>query len=144
MVNTHSFRKSRLLGLPIGTATHRLRKTIMFMMAQKLGLDTCHCCRQKIETANVFSIEHKESWQLSDNPYEKFFDLRNIAFSHLKCNISSGSRNKIYEDTRSRQLAYEATDKAKLRHRRRSKLRSTARLTTKQARVAQQNRAAVS
>jgi hypothetical protein len=141
MSEIHNLRKGRLLGLPIGTAANRLRKSIMFMMAQKLGMDKCFRCGGRIETAEILSIEHKESWQLSERPYEKFFDLENIAFSHLPCNISAGSRNKVYADTRARQAAFEATPKGKLRHRRRSEKRSAAR---EQARIAQRNRATIS
>lgn len=36
-------------------------------------------------------------WLDSDNPISNFFDLNNIAFSHLKCNIADRRRpNKKY------------------------------------------------
>ena len=81
------------LGMPHGTAMNRLRKSIMFQMAQELGKDICFRCGEKIDSIESLSIEHKEAWQLSENPYKSFFDLGNIAFSHLHCNISSGSKH---------------------------------------------------
>ncbi len=40
-----------------------------------------------------FSIEHKIPWQSAEDPKESFFDLDNIAFSHLKCNIKAASKD---------------------------------------------------
>jgi hypothetical protein len=40
------------------------------------------------------SIEHKEAWQGAADPKLAFFNPDNIAFSHLSCNISAGSRTK--------------------------------------------------
>ena len=72
------------LGVSQGTAVHRLRKNIMFSFAKRLDEDTCFKCGQKIETADELSIEHKEPWE--NRSAELFWDLDNIAFSHLKCN----------------------------------------------------------
>ena len=82
-------KKTIQLGIPVGTATHKLRKMIMFRMIQKAGLDTCFQCGKKIETIEELSIEHKIPWLDSENPKELFFDLENIAFSHLKCNVAA-------------------------------------------------------
>ena len=38
------------------------------------------------------SIEHKVPWMSADNPIDAFFDLDNIAFSHLKCNVMVSNR----------------------------------------------------
>ena len=77
------------LGMSYGTAHHRLRKAIMFQMIQKLGLDICFQCGKKIVTIEELSIEHKISWLDKENAKELFFDLDNIAFSHLSCNTGS-------------------------------------------------------
>lgn len=82
--------KDQLLGISHGTAMHRLRKAIMFDMAKQLGKDICHQCSKRIETIEEFSIEHIQAWQRSNNPSEAFFDLKNISFSHLSCNIGAG------------------------------------------------------
>lgn len=47
---------------------------------------------KKIENIDDFSIEHMEAWQQAKNPKEAFFDLDNISFSHLKCNIAVGKK----------------------------------------------------
>ena len=86
--------KREALSMPFGTAQNRLRKAIMFQMIQKLGLDICFQCGKKIETIEELSIEHKISWLYSNNPKELFFDLDNIAFSHLKCNSLAADRAK--------------------------------------------------
>ena len=85
-------RVSTLLGMPIGTAQNRLRKSLMFMLMQKAGLDTCFRCGIKIEAENQMSIDHKDGWQLSRNPAEEFFNLENIAFSHARCNFGAATR----------------------------------------------------
>lgn len=47
---------------------------------------------EKISREN-FSVEHKIPWLDSENPVKLYFDLDNIAFSHLSCNIGAGRRN---------------------------------------------------
>jgi len=81
--------KSRQLGMPHGTASARLRKKIMFELMKKCGMDNCYQCGDKIENIDNLSIEHKEPWLHSTNPVERFFDIDNIAFSHLKCNVNA-------------------------------------------------------
>lgn len=76
-------KKSEVLGMPFGTASGRLRKMIIFRMAQRLGEDICFRCRERIASVDELSIEHKIPWL--DN-VELFWDLDNIAFSHLTCN----------------------------------------------------------
>lgn len=80
--------KSKQLGMPFGTANNRLRKKIMFYLAQKCGMDKCHRCGQQIEDVTQFSIEHKVPWLHSDNPGDLFFGMENISFSHLSCNCA--------------------------------------------------------
>ena len=85
-------KKTEQLGMSIGTASGRLRKQILFDLVQKINQDICHHCKEKIESERELSIEHKIPWLDSENPKKRFFDLDNIAFSHLSCN-SSASRN---------------------------------------------------
>lgn len=83
-----------------GAATSRLRKSLLFSMAQRLGEDVCYRCGLKIENENVFSIEHKESWLYSDNPIKMFFSLENISFSHISCNVRASIRpTKVYNSS---------------------------------------------
>ncbi len=84
------------LGINPGTASNRLRKAVLFQFVQLAREDTCYQCGKTIESIDEFSIEHMEPWLDSDNPKEKFFNLDNIAFSHLRCNIAAKrSPNKI-------------------------------------------------
>lgn len=80
------------LGMSRGMASGRLRKSIMFDLVQRLSLDICFKCKKKISLEKELSIEHKEPWLHNIKAVKLFFDLENIAFSHLKCNISSGRR----------------------------------------------------
>jgi len=67
----------------------------MFGMAQRLGEDVCYRCDKRIELVEDLSVEHKEPWQSSTNPVVSFFDLDNIAFSHLSCNSAAGSGGRV-------------------------------------------------
>ena len=85
--------------MDFGTASARLKKQLMFSMARQLGQDVCFRCACHIETVEEFSVEHKLPWE--GVSAELFWDLSNIAFSHLKCNTASGRRpNKVYADAR--------------------------------------------
>lgn len=84
-------KKNEQLGMPYGTATNRLRKRIMFQLIQETGRDICFQCDAKILDVDDMSVDHKEPWLNSANPVERFFDLANIAFSHLGCNCSAST-----------------------------------------------------
>lgn len=73
-----------LLGIPHGTAANRLRKALLFKYVCLAGHDTCFNCGQKITSVNELSIEHIKPWE--GISADLFWDLDNIAFSHLKCN----------------------------------------------------------
>lgn len=85
-------KKQDQLGMPVGTATAKLRKAVLFYLVQQLNLDYCYQCKKKIEKEEEFSIEHKIPYLDSTNPKELFFSLTNIAFSHLSCNCRAGRR----------------------------------------------------
>jgi hypothetical protein len=72
------------LGMPHGTATHRLRKSILFHLLKKLGENYCFKCAELIEIVDELSIEHKKPWEGIST--ELFWNLDNIAFSHIQCN----------------------------------------------------------
>jgi hypothetical protein len=86
-------KKTKQLGMPIGTATHQLRKQILFSLVMRCGLDICFQCGMRITRVEDLSIEHKVPWLDSDDPVRLFFDLSNISFSHLRCNVSAGRRS---------------------------------------------------
>lgn len=78
--------------MPMGTANSQIRKILLFECLKKLQEDVCYRCKNKIENIEELSIEHKKSWLFSDNPKESFFDLQNIAFSHLICNTRAAPK----------------------------------------------------
>jgi hypothetical protein len=80
-------KKAEQLGMPGGTASHRLLKDLLFDFVIKAG-HKCFVCGEKL-TRDTFSIEHKVPWLDSENPKDLFFDLENIAYSHLRCNITN-------------------------------------------------------
>lgn len=84
-------RKAEILGMPFGTATNRLRRAIIFRLLKKLGEDKCFQCGTAIEQLVDLSIEHKMPWA---GDAAMFWDLENIAFSHLKCNIGAANRER--------------------------------------------------
>lgn len=82
-------KKCQQLGMDPGTVSNRLRKALLFDLVQALGRDTCFHCHLSIENVEEFSIEHKEPWLDSEDPTGLFFNLDNIAFSHLRCNVAA-------------------------------------------------------
>lgn len=88
--------KARLLGEPFGTANNKLRKLLLFSLAGRLGLLGCHRCGEQIEDISMFSIEHIRAWAWQDNPRDAFFDLDNISFSHISCNVGAANKAKTH------------------------------------------------
>ena len=93
-MNNSTRKKKEQLGINPATASAILKKKLLFSLAQRLHEDICYQCAKKIETIEEFSIEHKTPWLDSDDPVGLFFDLDNIAFSHLSCNIREAKREK--------------------------------------------------
>lgn len=79
-------KKSDQLGMNISTAQNRLRKDLLWHFVVKCEENTCFKCGEKITDKKDLSIEHKEPWLDAEDPLGLFFDLDNIAFSHLHCN----------------------------------------------------------
>lgn len=97
-----SAKKSEQLGMPFGTACNRLRKKILYAVLTKTHSFSLNCyhCHEYIGDINKLSIEHKKPWLDSD--ISLFWDLDNIAFSHLSCNsLKSRRHTKPYKDLRS-------------------------------------------
>jgi hypothetical protein len=92
-------KKSIKLGIPFGTASARLRKNVLFSLVKKCNENVCYRCGEKIEDVSELSIEHKIAWENSDDPIKLFYDLDNIAFSHLFCNISFSSKRQVRHGT---------------------------------------------
>ena len=87
-------KKAEQLGMPHGTASNRLRKSIIFNLLKKANENFCFQCSGEIESEKELSIEHKVPYLDSENPKELFFDLDNIAFSHLSCNVGAARQTR--------------------------------------------------
>jgi hypothetical protein len=70
-----------------------LKKAVLYALVVRLNLDNCFRCGEKIETADVLSLDHKLDWLHVD--VNLFWDLNNIAFSHRRCNKSKTHRNNV-------------------------------------------------
>jgi|TARA_R100000231_G_scaffold53647_5_gene45131 hypothetical protein len=90
----HKEKKKKQLGMNPGTASNRLKKSILFSFAKKLGLNWCYQCGTEITNIHKFTVEHKTPWLDSDDPKKLFFDLDNIAFSHASCNYAASRSRK--------------------------------------------------
>jgi len=91
-MNNSTRKKKEQLEMNPGTASSVLKKSLLFSLAQRLHEDICYQCAKKIKSVEEFSIEHKEPWLDSNDPKGLFFDLDNIAFSHLSCNVKAGRK----------------------------------------------------
>jgi hypothetical protein len=72
--------------MSFGKACQRLRKSLLFSLVCRLGEYICFRCGKEIVDPKEFSIDHKIEWLDSSDPVGLFFDLDNIAYSHLICN----------------------------------------------------------
>jgi hypothetical protein len=86
-------RKSVTLGMPHGTAQHRLRKIVLFDVLRRHKENVCIRCSLLIEKVEDLSIEHVKPWE--GISAELFWDLQNIAFSHISCNVPHKYRGGI-------------------------------------------------
>ncbi len=97
MGNTQA--KTEQLGKPYGTASNDLRKMLLFRLLERLGENVCYRCEKDIETLRELSMDHIEPWFGVSN--DLFWDLDNIAWSHLSCNSIAGNKHrKQMRDTR--------------------------------------------
>ena len=88
-------KKKQQLGINPSTASGKLLKDLLYDFVVKAN-HTCFRCGGKL-TRETFSIEHVVPWLDSEDPVSLYFDIDNIAYSHLTCNVlmSRGSKGKI-------------------------------------------------
>jgi hypothetical protein len=72
------------LGMSHGAAVGQLKKRILFNLLKRLKENFCFKCGECIDLVGDLSIEHKQPWE--NISADLFWDLDNIAFSHLGCN----------------------------------------------------------
>jgi hypothetical protein len=124
-------KRKKQLGVSFGTACARLRKAVMFQLAQETHRDVCFRCGKLISTIEDFSLDHKHPWLDAENPGKMFFDLENIAFSHYRCNVGAARKpTKKYFTKESKLAARRKNCAASMRRnyttaRRRNKFRRT-------------------
>ena len=132
-MNTNQ-RRAEQLGMPFGTACGKLRKKILFALLKKYNENFCYRCSKIIDKIEELSIEHKKQWL--DISVDLFWDLDNIAFSHLTCNCGapkSDSYRKHLSDAKIGENNHNAklSDKEVDEIRRRSSLGETCRKIAK-------------
>lgn len=88
--------KTAQLGMPYGTASNRLRKILFFNLLKEFGRNICFRCGTEISSSKNLSVEHKKPWYNKDP--KLFWDLSNIAYSHLSCNIATASTDNFRND----------------------------------------------
>ena len=93
-MSDYNKKREAQLGMSLGAARNKLHKSILFKLICEAELNECYQCGDFINNVDNLSIEHKEPWLYSNNPVDLYFDLTNIAFSHLKCNSGAARRNK--------------------------------------------------
>lgn len=96
------------------SACTRLTRDLLFKYIIKAG-HKCFRCGGEL-TRETFSIDHKVSWLHGENPPGLFFDLDNIAFSHLKCNIGAVDRKKPWTLERRAARAEQTREQMKKQH----------------------------
>jgi hypothetical protein len=87
-----SDKKKEQLGMNPSTASGRLVKDVLWSLIVQTKQDVCCKCKQSM-TRETFSIEHVKPWLDSNDPVGLYFDLDNISFSHLSCNISDARKD---------------------------------------------------
>ena len=86
-----SDKKTLQLGMNPSTASGRLVKDLLWHFISTTTDALCCKCNQPLERS-TFSVEHIEPWLDSDDPVGNYFNISNIGFSHLRCNIADVRR----------------------------------------------------
>lgn len=104
MPSNRDLDRALLGGVDVGTASHRLRKMVLFEMVKRLDLNICFQCKKSIGSAPELSIEHKKPWRVAADPVVAFYDLSGIAFSHHSCNSGAARQTqRKYENSEQRE-----------------------------------------
>lgn len=82
-----SNKKQQQLGMNPSTASGKLVRDVLWKLVAQTEQDACCKCGEPM-SRETFSIEHVTPWLDSEDPVGLYFDLENISFSHLRCNIA--------------------------------------------------------
>jgi hypothetical protein len=74
----------------LNTAKSKLVIDLLFKFVQERH-PICFRCGRPLDRES-FSIEHKKPWLHEKNAAALYFDLENVAFSHLGCNSKAARR----------------------------------------------------
>lgn len=97
-------RKKEKLGMNPSTARARLMKDLLFKFVVRAG-HKCYRCGREL-TKETFSLDHKNDWLDAENSSELFFDVENVAFSHVICNtLAAADKNRKYHNEEDRRRA---------------------------------------
>lgn len=88
-----SDKKAKQLGMNPSTASGRLVKDLLWNFVKTTGQDACCKCSEPM-SRETFSIEHVTPWLDSEDPVGLYFDIDNISYSHLRCNVETARRKK--------------------------------------------------
>jgi hypothetical protein len=78
--------RQQKLGAQRKNLTCTLTRKLLFKVLQQTNLNICWVCKEKIETLQDFSLDHRVEWGSSENPRETFTNPDNIEFAHRDCN----------------------------------------------------------
>jgi hypothetical protein len=81
--------KTAFLGLSFGAANHRLHRAVMWSLIEQCGRTDCFRCGSPMDES-TYSVDHREPW-LGES-VALFWDMQNIEFSHLRCNVDARRR----------------------------------------------------
>lgn len=79
--------KKQQLGMAPSNARNQLIRMIIFDFICKENI-VCYRCETNMSLEN-YSIEHKIAWLHSEDPVGLYFNLDNVTFSHLQCNVEA-------------------------------------------------------
>lgn len=97
-----SDKKTLQLGMNPSTASGRLVKDLLWSLIKQTGQDACCKCGEPM-SRETFSIEHVTPWLDSEDPVGLYFDLDNIAYSHLRCNVADKRPKVVINECGTRQ-----------------------------------------
>lgn len=89
-----SDKKQKQLGMNPSTASGRLVKDLLWNFVETTGQSACCKCGEPM-SRETFSIEHVAPWLDSDDPVGLYFDIENIRYSHLRCNVTDRRDTRV-------------------------------------------------
>ena len=125
-------KRNKVLGELYSTARSRLIKMVLFKLLIEYKLNICFRCNKLIEKIEDLSIEHKIGWVNSIDPKKYFYDLENIAFSHIRCNCGARVWTEDSKKSFTKLMSGENNHKSKLTNEQVILIRENKNSTTRQ------------